>query len=69
MTQKEDIRPIYSQLQGYLSQAPDRRYTICDRSIWQDYNEAINELNKVSAKDVLRYSQPRAGLVLFLLNH
>ncbi len=53
---KEKIRPIYSELQGYLSQAPKPEdvYTE-DSSLWSQYNETINELNEISGKDYNRF--------------
>jgi len=51
---KEKIRPIYSELQGYLSQAP-KLESLLDRSsdsvLWTQVNNAINELNSVSGKN------------------
>ena len=51
---EEKIRPIYSELQGYLSQAPKLESTI-DRStystLWTQVNNTIDELNKASAKN------------------
>ena len=58
MANKEEIRPIYSELQGYLSQAPKRtdkaRY-IDKQELWKSYNSAINELEKITGSDYERY--------------
>ncbi len=46
---KDQVRPIYSELQGYLSQAPsfkDQPWTT-EQSIWNQYNGTVDELNKV----------------------
>lgn len=55
---KEKIGPIYSELQGYLSQAPEIRSNIevsSDLSLIEQYNETIDELNNVSDKDYDRF--------------
>ena len=54
---KEKIRPIYSELQGYLSQTPlpDKSDIIHDASVWKQYNESIDELNEVTTKDYSRF--------------
>jgi len=53
---KEKIRPIYSELQGYLSQAPKPEDVyIDDLSLWNQYNETIDELNEISGKDYNRF--------------
>lgn len=53
---KEQIRPIYSELQGYLSQAPARdKGLIFESSIWEQHNQAIDELNTVTGKDYDRF--------------
>lgn len=43
---KEKIRPIYNELQGYLSQAPKNNLT--SNEIWEQTNETIDELNKIT---------------------
>lgn len=57
MAQKEDIRPIYNELQGYLSQAPkkDRGYYLYDVNLWEQVNQAIHELEKASGEDYSRF--------------
>jgi len=65
MANKEDIRPIYSELQGYLSQAPSESperpgAVTYDTLIWQQYNLAVDELNKVSGESYDRFKiQPK----------
>ncbi|KKT77084.1 MAG: hypothetical protein UW73_C0028G0009 [Microgenomates group bacterium GW2011_GWB1_44_8] len=51
---KEKIRPIYSELQGYLAQAPKLENPLdrsSDKTLWTQVNNTINELNGVSAKN------------------
>lgn len=57
MTKKEDIKPIYAELQGYLSQAPsnDKANDLYDVNLWEQANQAIDELSRVSAKDYNRF--------------
>jgi len=55
---KEEIRPIYSELQGYLSQAPalkdPHEYTL-DSSLWDQHNNIVEELDKISGKSYDRF--------------
>lgn len=53
----EKIRPIYSELQGYLSQAPkiSERPLLRDSSCWEQVNQAIEELNELSGNDYDRF--------------
>ena len=57
--EKEKLRPLYSELQGYLSQAPDisdrTNVYIYTKSIWEQYNETIKLLNQLSDKDYSRF--------------
>lgn len=57
MTNKEDIRPIYSELQGYLSQAPEEAkiQLIYDKNLWDQANQAIDELSRISGEDYNRF--------------
>ena len=51
---KQKIRPIYSELQGYLSQAPNAdkpEATIGDKSLWEQYNRTVGEFSQISGKD------------------
>ncbi|PIY88477.1 MAG: hypothetical protein COY73_03760 [Candidatus Nealsonbacteria bacterium CG_4_10_14_0_8_um_filter_37_14] len=53
---KEQVRPIYSELQGYLSQAPaGDKGLIFEASIWEQHNQTIDELNTVTGKNYDRY--------------
>ena len=57
MATEEEIRPIYSELQGYLSQAPRSENTglIGDKSFWLQYHQTIDELSKITGEDYSRY--------------
>lgn len=57
MADKEAIRPIYSELQGCLAQAPDCEYTYTIRQseIWNQCNTAIQELMDVTGKEYTRF--------------
>ena len=65
MASKEDIKPIYAELQGYLSQAPKEspekpNAVTYDQLVWTQYNIAIDELNKVSGENYDRFKiQPK----------
>jgi len=55
---KEKIRPIYEELQGYLSQTPlpkEPYDSSDDSSLWEQYNQAIEELNNISGKNYDRF--------------
>jgi len=46
---KEKIRPIYNELQGYLSQAPDKdKGYIFQKEVWEQVITTIDELNEIS---------------------
>ena len=55
---KEKIRPLYSELQGYLSQAPTARspgdYSN-DESLWLQYNQSVDLLSAISEQDYSRF--------------
>jgi len=57
MASKEDIRPTYAELQGYLSQAPSEEKSgpIRDANLWNQVNETIDELNRISGEDYDRF--------------
>jgi len=57
MAEKEKIRPIYSELQGYLSQAPNNEqyYTLYSPKVWGLVNQGIDELISVSGEDYDRF--------------
>ena len=65
MATKEEIRPIYSELQGCLAQAPmktDKIRTIYAERLWEQYNQTVDELSGISEKDYNRYKIiPEAG--------
>ena len=48
------IRPIYSELQGYLSQMPTVS-TSRAKELWLQPNKAIDELTEISGKDYSRF--------------
>ncbi|MCP4261932.1 MAG: hypothetical protein GY774_31185 [Planctomycetes bacterium] len=53
MTEKEKIRPIYSQLQVFLSRSPKVKYTdeyIHNSTLWEQYNSTIDKLNNFSGR-------------------
>lgn len=56
--EKNEIRPFYSELQGYLSQAPpvSLHEDIWEESVWEQYNETIKLLSNVSGEDLSRFS-------------
>jgi hypothetical protein len=56
--EKEKIRPLYSELKGYLSQAPTIKepyeYTN-DESIWEQYNKSVDLVSKITGEDLRRF--------------
>lgn len=58
MADKETIRPIYSELQGCLAQAPsgEKGSVINNEEFWEDHNLIIKELNGVTGKDYNKYT-------------
>lgn len=55
---KEKIRPLYSEFQGYLSQAPTSSKSIDsidDEVIWNQYNDALRLLCDETGKDYFRF--------------
>jgi hypothetical protein len=58
MVDKETIRPIYSELQGCLAQAPsdENRSYIDNAEFWEHYNTIIKELNELTGKDYNKYT-------------
>ncbi len=52
---KEEVRPIYNELQGYLSQAPNKETQIADSSIGEQYNKTIEELNAITGRNYNRF--------------
>lgn len=57
MTDNINIRPIYTELQGYLSQAPtiEKVPYIYDKPLWEQLNKAIDELNEKSGGDFSKF--------------
>jgi len=59
---KQKVRPLYSEFQGYLSQAPDPSVineAISDHSVWGQYNEAVDLLSTITGQDFGRFkAQP-----------
>lgn len=55
---RETIRPIYMELQGYLSQAPKPadRMEIYEETFWNQLNNAINLLNEITGNDYNRFA-------------
>jgi len=57
MVDKEAVRPIYSELQGYLAQAPSGDVNgpyLCD-GFWDRYNEAVDELASTTGRNYKRF--------------
>ena len=55
---KNKIRPLYSEFQGYLSQAPTSSTTtdsIFDEVMWNQYNDALKLLCDETGKDYTRF--------------
>lgn len=50
---KGEIKAIYSELRGYLAQAPEIKDMddIDDESVWEQYNRTVDSLSKVSNED------------------
>jgi len=58
MEKKENIRPIYSELQGYLSQTSKEKSisdAMYDAFIWDQFNTVIDELNSISGNNYDRF--------------
>lgn len=58
MATKDEIRPIYSELQGLLAQArqdTEKTCVIYATHLWEHYNTTIDELSKISETDYSRY--------------
>jgi hypothetical protein len=55
---KEGLRPLYEELKGYLSQAPkstDPFDSMYDASIWNQYNETVKLISKITGEDYERF--------------
>lgn len=59
MDEKKAIRPVYSELQGYLNQAPSigeqGNATSRDETLWTQLNNTIDELNRVAGADFYKF--------------
>ncbi len=57
MAMKDEIRPIYAELQGCLSQAPtlDMDMTYCSVEVSQHVDRTIDELSDISGEDYSRF--------------
>jgi hypothetical protein len=58
MAKKEDIKPIYSELQGYLSKAPsseDGVHVFRESNLWKNVNQTIDELNNITGENYNRF--------------
>ncbi len=53
--EKEKIRFLYTELQGCLTQAPDKSDCVSDKSIWEHYNDIVKQLNKITMEDYNRF--------------
>ncbi len=62
---KNEIRPIYSELQGYLSQiskSNESYETIRDPSVWKNLNSSIDELSELASADYSKFKiEPQKG--------
>jgi len=59
---KEKIKPIYTELQGYLSQSKSIEKMLGDENLWEQVNNAIGELNRISGEDYSRFKmRPEKG--------
>lgn len=53
---KKTIRPIYTELKGLLSQAPEKHDdVIFEESVWQHFNDLVDELNTVTGESYERF--------------
>lgn len=55
MAMKGKLRPIYHELQGYLSQAPADGAVVFDSSVWELINQTIGELKSITNENYDRY--------------
>ncbi len=55
---KRKLKAIYSELRGYLAQAPEVEggiYDLYEEPVWKQYNETVNQLSEISGKDYSRF--------------
>lgn len=58
---KDKVRPIYTELQGYLSQAPELRLpsdTSRDESLWNNFHKTLDELHELTDNDYDKFKIP-----------
>lgn len=50
MATEAELRPIYEELKGYLSEAPggENGPVITDSGVWEPYHQTIDELNRIT---------------------
>ena len=64
--ENEKIKPLYGELQGYLSQVPvpkEPGEIAIDASVWNQYNHSVDLLNEISQEDFSRFKiQPSKGV-------
>ena len=64
--ENEKIKPLYGELQGYLSQVPvpkEPGEIAIDASVWNQYNHSVDLLNEISEEDFSRFKiQPSKGV-------
>lgn len=58
---KDKVKPLYSELQGYLSQAPNREGYFHTKEVWEQFNGVVNELNNTTGKDYSRFKITPSG--------
>ena len=68
--EKDQLRPLYSEFQGYLSQAPEPKAlheVIDDDAVWNQYNHSVDLLNEISQEDFSRFKiQPQRGSIVII---
>lgn len=60
MSNRDQVKPIYQELQGYLQSIPtisDLFSNTNDQGMWERYNQSIEELNKIVVSDGKDYSK------------
>ncbi len=61
---KKEVRPLYLELQGYLSQSPEIKHPsdgMSDKSIWEQYNSTVVLISKATGEEYTRFSIHPAG--------
>jgi len=68
--EKDKIRPYYSELQGYLSQAPTvtKPDALYDKSFWEQFNQTVDIISSQTGEDYNRFKvipyESMAGLII-----